>query len=166
MKVNVEVNLNDIWPEYDDNSGASLGKQVEENIAYSVKQQVYSIVKDKVEAKMVQAVKDAVEREIDARVSVYIQNYIDNGVMPSSYATTEKKTIKEWAESQLTEQRVLQGIVSRMEQVAKNFTKDMEKKYDMFYATKIVMGLKETGMLEQGKLEQLFNSTALQGGQK
>jgi hypothetical protein len=47
-------------------------------------------------------------------------------------------------------------MADNLRAVAERYAKDVQQKYDVLFATNIVMKLKDHGMLDQSKLEQLF----------
>lgn len=159
MKVIVEVNLNDIWPEYEESSYGpeptnTLGKQVEQAIAHEVQQKVWNLVKDQVTKKITDDVYNMVQSQVSSKIDAYTEAFLAQGTFTKG--SSEPKSVKDYVESFITEQKVWTSFASNLSKVAENFAKDVQKKYDVLFATKIVMSLKDTGMLDKDRLQALF----------
>lgn len=157
MKINVEVDLNSIWPDFEDDASA-LGKQVESAIAEEVKNKVWNLVRDQVNKTISNAVYATVESQVSNKVDAYIESFLLSGTIKTS-ATSEPIAIKDLVESFITSQKAWTGFSQGLAKIAENYAKEAQKKYDLVFATQIVMSLKDSGMLDKDKLQLLFQDS-------
>ena len=165
MKVIVEVNLNDIWPEYEyqgsDDFGrelsepvGTLGKQVEAAIAEEVKNKVWNLVREQVTKKLTDEVYNVVQNQVSAKVDAYTEAFLTKGTFTKG---TTEYSVKDYVESFITEHKLWSSFATNLNKTAENFAKEVQKKYDLMFATQIVVNLKNSGMLVQEKLDALFS---------
>ena len=163
MKVNIEINLNDIWPDtdYDYNTESespvhTIGKSVEAAIANEVKNNVWKLVREEVTKNITEQVYDNIQKNVDARVNEAIAQHLEKGMYKTS-GVGEEMPLVDLVKRFITDQKIWSSFSTQLAKVAENYAKDVQKKYDVVFATHIVMSLKETGMLDKDKIALLFS---------
>lgn len=160
MKVNIEINLNDIWPDmedsgYGDSAVHTIGKSVEAAIANEVKNNVWKLVREEVTKNITEQVYDHIQKNVTARVNEAIAQHLEKGMYKASI-TSEEIPLIELVKRFITDQKIWSSFSLQLAKVAESYAKDVQKKYDVLFATHIVMSLKDTGMLDKEKIALLF----------
>lgn len=150
MKIKVEVDLGELYSDEED----SLQESITQYIKAQVIHEVWNKVRESVNTQITNQVKDEVNNQVRARVSAHIDGFLANGLL--NPGTPMETKIITFLHDQIANTRAWQSIGPNLSKVAENYAKDVQQKYDVLFATNIVMKLKDNGMLVHEKLQQLF----------
>lgn len=149
MKFKVEVDLNDF---YSEEEGETFSQAVKDYIATQVKTKVLEGFKATIYEEFTNAVKAKVEVEKNELVVVYLNELtatekIKNG---RSGEITIQEYIKEKLEDYTLKNSNFDNMVVKMvKELGNEIGKELKDRYDMLFASQIVMKLNEQGMLKE-----------------
>lgn len=150
MKIKVEVDLSDLYSEEDE----SLQEAIKNEIRHQVTAEVWAKIRESVNKQISDQVRTEITEQVRTRTSAHIDDYLANGLL--NPGTPMELKITSFLHDQISNQANWRNLGANLSKVAENYARDVQQKYDVLFATNIVMKLKDNGMLVQDKLQQLF----------
>ncbi len=157
MKFNIEVDLENLVADmvYDEEQ-CSLTEvilsTIRRDVLREVNQKLEAQIRQEVTAQVIQKVQD----ELQSRIAIAVDKIVSEGVLYKD--TKDEIKIGDYIYSIFTSTPLFNQILPSIRGIAEKFAQDVKKQYDVAFATSIVMKLKETGMLDKDKLQQLFKN--------
>jgi len=163
MKIKVEVDLSDFYPE--EESG-SFNDQIKDFIAYKVKQDVFEEFKTKGFQMVADMSRKLVDSNLDAELKSITRQMV-NGRKLSNGKTFKQMIVEKLESSYLNVATINDAISRRFKEVEIKINQDIEKKsidlakelkdrYDLLFASQIVAKMNEQGLLKEGVAELLL----------
>lgn len=162
MKIKVDIDLDellqDIFDDYDPEYGVDvdLKEEVKNDIIFKAKQAVLTEIKqpikDDIEDRIKILVKDAYASEVEEAVKGFVK---DGVIKKGRYSSDPPMTVNEWIEANFEgsiNNDKLRDIVS---DEAKKVSQELKNRYDMFFATQLVMKMNDQGLLKDGVMSVL-----------
>lgn len=152
MKIVIE--LDDFWMEED---SKNLTDQIKDHIIYKAKTDVWDdikkMVKDHCEVEITRQVKE----QLYKKINVQIAEIISTEKLRKQYSGVETQTIPEWIKEELSrasiDRNFIQDWVSKQ---AQNFGLELKQRYDLLFASQLVLKMNETGLLKEDVAKKLF----------
>lgn len=168
MKLKIEVDLQDLMTDLfnDANYDPEYGHEVDFNLKEEV---VNSIVKDSKEG-VLKKIKEPILKEIQERVKILVQDsygkeiekavekFVKNGKVKERYSS-EELSVEQWIENNFQTRfengNNLDGIV---EKKVKALSAEIRSRYDMLFASQIVIKLNEQGLLKENVINTILDN--------
>ncbi|KZE77515.1 hypothetical protein AV926_14170 [Myroides marinus] len=162
MILKIEVDLNDIYTEYEDE--VSITSLVKEEITSRIKKEAYEMFSK--EAK--EAFTNQVVRKIELDKDLVIKNTIkelftNKKIFKNTYGgqltemTLEEKITNELERNYNTESKFNDYFRKHFENCTTQISKELKERYDLLFASQIVAKLNEQGMLKEDVAKILLN---------
>lgn len=143
MKINVTVDLDDIWADEE-----SLTHAIESTVKYKVLTEIEAKIKDKVDLHITKKVNEEVEKHMYRQINSFIEQFIKEGKTKSS-RSNELVTIEKFIEERFVYQTGYGTPAELIEKLAKQFSTDMKNRYDLLFASQLVAKMNESGLLKK-----------------
>jgi len=118
---------------------------------------VYEInlsIKNQVKKEITEKVINEVNNTVAVRISTYIEDFIKKGVL--NEGTANQITIKEVVERHFTNTRYWDNLLPAIKKVGETFGEQIKKRYDLEFASVILLNMKENNLLSSDALKALF----------
>ena len=152
MKINIQVDLDDLYPEGDD---ASFSEEVECVIKYEVRKAIGKAVSNDVERIASSAYEEFGQQKIKSIVDSAFEEFIDKGEVRKYSCSDELITVKEKMRMIFDGQKNWSAPHEKMKKMGEQFASECRKRYDLSFASNIVTGLERQGLLKPGAFEAI-----------
>lgn len=146
MKMNVEIDLDDFWMESD---SGTLSEQLKDHISNQVRHQIWNDMKKKVEEHCEVAIKKEIEKHMYTQMNLYIADFIKEGKVKSSQNSSNEVTIEEFIKEKFVRDSGWGSPATIIQELAKKFGQELKTRYDVNFATQIVVKLSEQKLLKE-----------------
>ena len=165
MKINIEVDLSDLYAEYN-NEEDSLNEIVKQDITQRVKNEVWNKFKEEGFTAFCQQIDRKINLDKDLKIQEVINHLFEEKKCKKDYYNpNELVTIKEYIENKI-EKEYFQNtsyfealIKKHIENFTSSYTKELKDRHDMLFASQIVLKMNEQGLLKDGVAQTLLNNT-------
>lgn len=162
MKVKIEVDLSECYAEnfeYDSDLGAnptsSLSDEVIDVIKYEVRNAIAKQIRDDVSVITKKAYEDFGEEKIKDLVAFKMEEFMSSGVVSDGGHNNETIPINTRLRKIFDNSSSWNNPYKAMEDIGKKFSEECRNRYDMAFASNIVRGLNNQGLLKPGVLEAI-----------
>lgn len=152
MKIKIEVDLNDFYPEGGD---ASFSEEVEDVIKYEVRKAIGKAVSKDVERAANSAYEEFGQQKIKTIVDSAFDEFIDKGEVRKSSYSEERITVEEKMRMIFDDQNNWSAPDAKMKKMGEQFASECRNRYDLSFASNIVTGLEKQGLLKPGAFEAI-----------
>ena len=153
MKINVEVDLQDLVEDMQSNERYDLSEAIKSQISYAVAQKVSSMAQASVEKLLSERITPQVNQIVEAKVSSALDHLIAVGELNIRGNTT---SIKEYVENCFMNNTGWSSPSKQIEKIAKEFGNEMKMQYNNIFAMNIVKNLSEQGLLNEDVAKALL----------
>lgn len=163
MKFKVEIDLNEVLnelfvdydPEYGIDVDIDLKHEIKTDITHQAKQAVLKEVKEPLRKDIEDRVKILVKDAYAEEVSETVKKFIREGKLQGRYKGDPEITVNEWIEREF-EGSVNNDVLKKaVQNQANNVSEELKGRYDMFFATQLVMKMNDQGLLKDGVMSTL-----------
>lgn len=163
MKLNIEVDLSDMYSDYENEE--SLNELVKDEITNRVKNEVWNKFKEEGFTAFCQQLERKINLDKDLKVQETINHLFEEKKCKKDYYNpTEIVTIKEYIENKI-EKEYFQNtsnfealIKKHIENFTSSYSKELKDRHDMLFASQIVLKMNEQGLLKDGVAQSLLNN--------
>jgi hypothetical protein len=168
MKMKIEVNLEDIYPEVDncnsenDCSFESVSEVIKDQVTYAIVKKIKEDIGEDLKRSISEAVKEKVLLHLDIKVKRKVRQLMKEGEIklpgfPMSIKITDhiENLFKENSNWRTEAYKFLE---EKTENMANKFIEDLTKKYDLIFAAKIVDKLGKAGFLKDETIKKLVSN--------
>lgn len=141
MKITVEVE--DFYMEEGD-----LSTELQKYVTQEAVRQISASIKTQTDALINSSVKQAVTDTVQPSINEQVNKLLVTGEIKKHNYSNETTTIEQFVKEAFEKGDALNSIKSHIEKLSKNFAEDMKKRYDLAFASQIVIKLNEQGMLK------------------
>ena len=166
MKINIEIDLNDIYPEdlsCDSEIGAIANSSLKEEVYSVIKQEVRSAIRECTDKDVRQMANKAYEEfgndKIKTVVDYAVNSFIADGKVSRSHNDKTLIPISEKLRNTFDSSQNWNAPYGAIERVWKDFANELRTRYDMAFASNIVNGLEKQGLLKAGVFEALIDKS-------
>lgn len=99
---------------------------------------------------------DKIIQEFDKFANEATLQFIENGKVKSSRNSSTMITVSEYIAERFEYTSSYNNQKDLIERLAKNYSTEMKNRYDMMFASQLVIKLNEQGMLKEGVFESLM----------
>ena len=137
----IEIEVSEFWIDQE----MDIEKGLKEHIIESVISKIQNSIRKKIDERIVEFINLNLETKIrecitEKTLEVYKSEEIKiNG---------EKTTIKDYIQKKIDE-RSWQSPIESIEKIARQYTEELKKQYDMFFASQIVVKMHENNLLKE-----------------
>jgi len=157
-KLQVTINLDEFYLESDERGQESIQSALLSTIKHEVVSEIWCKIRQEVNKEIKDSVINEINSTIRIRINTHIDEYLNTGLLRPYIEGGENITIKDYLHMHITDNRYWQNLGANLAKVAENFAKELSKKYDLMFATEIIMKVKDSGMLDRDKLDKLLNN--------
>lgn len=153
MKFNIEFDFEDMYAEYDDH-GCNLNDIVKDHIITGVKNFIWKDFQEKALTEFSTEVRKELDSVQKGRIQEMTINFFENSKVRRDYGG-DMVTMKEAVEKMLSQASVnnsdfMTRVQSHINSEAKKIGEELRKRYDVMFASQIVVQLSEQGLLKDG----------------
>lgn len=131
-----------------------LAAELKKQIKYDVVKQIQEGIKKQVDAFMDNYIKAEIESELKARVKILINEFVQTGKVKGRYSSDTLKTIPEWISETITDDR--RSLADAIVNAANAKVQELQKRYDLLFATQLITKIKEQGFLKEDAARMLL----------
>lgn len=153
MKINFEVDLQDVVEEMFSNESCDLSEAVKSEITRSVVRQISDQAKTGVEKLLFERINPQVQMAIDAKVSSVLDTLLAEGDL---VIRGEKVKFEDHIRDVFTRNTGWNNPTQQIEKIAKSFGEQMKLQYNNIFAMNIVRNLSEQGLLNDDVAKSLL----------
>ena len=163
MKLNIEVDLSDIYSDYENEE--SLNELVKDEITNRVKNEVWSKFKEEGFTAFCQQLERKINLDKDLKIQETFNHLFEEKKCKKDYYNPkELVTVKEYIENKI-ENEYFQNtsnfealIKKHIENFTSSYSKELKDRHDMLFASQIVLKMNEQGLLKDGVAQSLLNN--------
>lgn len=159
MKINVQVDLSEFYSEEDEQS---FSDQIKSAILYQVKQEVLKDYKEKLGDMFSAAVKAEIEAQKESFITSVINDLVVSAKVKQRYGSGELISISEYVceeleRTQLSNSRIHDFLTDQTKKSSDKISTELKNRYDLLFASQIVIKLNENGMLNENVAKLLLD---------
>jgi hypothetical protein len=147
MKFTIEVD--DFWLDEEE-----LTEALEAHVKRDVVSQISASIKDKVETQIAKKVTETINAKLEVLIDVHLGNLIESNVIIKN---SKEIPIAEHIKNLFMNDRGWQSVDDKIRSYSKQFSSEMKLQFDAAFATKVVMNMKEQGLLKNDVVKMLLN---------
>lgn len=132
-----------------------LAAELKHQIKQSVIAQIHTNVKKQVDEFMNEHIKNYIDAELKTRTQMLMDSFMESGKVKASYGS-EEMLVKDWIAKTFSEKR--SDIHSAIERQVKRHVEELQKRYDLLFATQLITKIKEQGFLKEDAAKLLLES--------
>lgn len=141
MKFTIE--LEDFYTDEDDSD--SLEDSLKKHIITDVTYKIQASIKDKVDKQITEKVSAIVEEKITSVIDSKLSELVETGMIQRN---RKEISIVDFIKDEFERTHGWSNPISQIEKIAKNFGQELKLQYNNAFANKIVMNMKEQGLLK------------------
>ena len=149
LKVTIEVP--EEWIEEGEIQEA-LKYQIIQNLSIKIMDRLNNDFVKKIENIAIVKVEESFKKIADEET----KDFIENGLVSSFNNSSKKITVKEYIADRFNNSNAYNSQRSLIEKLAKDYSTEMKNRYDMMFASQLVIKLNEQGMLKEGVFDSLM----------
>lgn len=153
MKFKIEIELDDLISDMNEDGDCDLNAYVKDEIIRSTSRAVLNVVQKRVDESILKKVSEIADSMVESVVDKALTKAISGGVLKLHGRET---TIDEYVMSQFSSHSSWNSPEAYLGKKAKEFSADMKNRVDAIFATKIVMNMKDQGLLKAGVADMLI----------
>lgn len=150
----IVVDLEDFWLDSDE----SLDKGLREYVKRSIFNEIEKSIKSKVETQITVEVKRLVDENLYKTITNNIKTIVSTGTTKSRNDSKKDITLEEYVKECFNYNGGWQSFNKVIEDLAKSFSSELKKRYDLLFASQIVAKLNENGMLKEDVAKMLVET--------
>jgi len=159
MKINVTVDLSEFYSEED---GNSFTNEIKGYISGRVKNEVWEKFKENAFESFSNQVGERIRLDKDLKIGEAIDDVFYNKKIKKRYGSSEPCSVSEFVEDYFQHQVVNSNdFTSKVDKIikaqAEDIVKELKARYDLLFASQIVLKLNENGMLKEDVAKLLLN---------
>ena len=150
MKFTVEVNLDDF---FSDEDNASFSEQIKDDICNKVTQRIYIDWGNRIDHEITGKIQQVITVQKDKVIDELITNAITKNKIKKSRFSSEMITIEEAIQQELKDTYNIdlgfhKSVINKLNEKSKEYITELQKRYDIAFATQIIIKLNENKMLK------------------
>lgn len=151
MKFTIEVD--DFYMEEGD-----LETELKRHIITSCVHKITTDLKQKIEDGVTKEIKAQVEQTLYRKIGTFVAECIANDKIKNGYSGSPEITLQEWVKQQFTKNAYEKAPVDdTIKKLAAAFGEEMKKRYDLLFASQLVVKMKDSGFLKEEAVQLLLN---------
>lgn len=144
-KLNIELNLSDIFIESEEEVGNSLSDSIRSSILYEATNQVRKMVDEQVSKLVVQSIHEKLDLIIPAMVQARLESIHLSEKFKGVYGS--EMTLSDMIISKFQQTNFDRKMIEYVEATSKKYAEEIKKSYDSRFAAGIVEGLNKHNLL-------------------
>jgi len=158
MKFKIELDIEDFLNDLLEDAGEGYITSIKDSLLFEIRRDVVSqislSIKDQVKKEITEKVLNEVNNTVSVRISNYIEDFIQKEILYEG--TANQITIKEMVERNFTNTRYWDNLLPAIKKVGETFGEQIKKRYDIEFASAILLNMKENDLLSSDALKALF----------
>ncbi|MEO9884958.1 MAG: hypothetical protein ABJG33_04900 [Balneola sp.] len=144
MSIDLSIRMDDIWVDEGDVEGALKSRIIRE-----AEKAIWDKIKENVEKTVNAKVIALVESKMDAQIYEEITSIIKEDKIKPRYG--KEQSLREFVEGRFNESNTRGGktVEKVVSDLAKNFGSEMKDRYDMLFASQLIVKLRDQGILKE-----------------
>lgn len=153
MKLNITVDLEDLYINEDD----TFNEALEQKIKREVINDVWQTLKAKVEDQIVRNVATEIEKQYCKKIQFFISDFFKTGKIKYGY-DKEPVTIEDYIKKTFENNQGWNIPNEQIKNIASKHGDELKKRYDLMFASQLVVKLNENGMLKDDVAKLLLDN--------
>jgi len=153
MKLNIEIDLSDIFTEED---GQDVKTAIKEDIYYRVNTEVKESIKPKIDDIVTTAKKLAIEELSKIELHKLVKECVDNEQIQYGYGKDMMLT-KDYIIKEFQSKNGYHDPAKIIEEKVDAYAKELRERYDLVFAAQVVNKLAGQGLLKDDELKKLIS---------
>lgn len=121
-------------------------------------QKVFSQIEKQVEQHLTKEIKEQVEKRMVQQMNAFITEFIKVGKVKSTeYSSAEMIPISQFITEKFAKDSGWSSPSETIKKLAKEFGEEMKKRYDMQFASHVVLKMEENGFLKEGIAQKIIS---------
>jgi len=150
MKFTIEVE--DFWLDEEE-----LTEALESHVKREVVREISASIKDKIEAQITKKITETINVKLEALIDVHLDSLIESNTIIKN---NKEILIPEHIKQLFMNDRGWQNVDDKIRSYSKKFSTEMKLQYDAAFATKVVMNMKEQGLLKNDVVKMLLDENS------
>ncbi len=152
----IDINVSDFY--LDENDGLETG--LKNMIKHEVIQSINKQIKDKVEAQITMEVKDTVEKLLYKQITSDIKEILETGTTKSRKDSNKQVLFKDYVRECFDYNGGWTSFEANIKKLAEAFSVELKQRYDLLFASQIVVKMQEQGLLKEDVVKLLLTPPA------
>lgn len=152
-KIQITVNLNEFYYDGDSNIEEGLKKYITNQVV----KEIFKTIESKVKAQIEMEVKELVQKLMYSEITSFIKQYIGEGKIKSRNSNNEI-TMKEYIGECFRSGSNWQSFEGVISEQMKKYVDELKKRYDLLFASQIVIKLGEQKLLKEEVIDILLKN--------
>jgi hypothetical protein len=148
----IEVNISEFYL----GEEGELQEELVRHIKSGVVSDITKSIQAKVDAQITMEVKDTVEKMLYAQISKAITQTLSTGTTKSRQNSNSMITFDEYVRECFTYSGGWQSFDDTIKKLAQSFTTELKNRYDLMFASQIVVKMGDAGLLKSDELKKLL----------
>lgn len=144
LNIDVQIDTSDLWCEEDESLDEVLKQSIQNEVVSAVKQQAKEAINNCVD----QFVRANVDAKIKTVMDAAVIEMIEGGMKFTPQYSREEVSIMDYVRSRFDKNDLASAIHKYVEKEAKTLTEELKRQYDVKFASKIVEGIANQGLLK------------------
>lgn len=150
MKFTIEVD--DFWLDEEE-----LSEALSSHVTREVVGKISASIKGQVETQITKKVNETIHAKLDVLIDVHLGNLIDSSVIIQN---GKEILISEHIKELFMDDRGWNNVNTKIKEYSQKYSKEMKLQYDAAFATKVVMNMKEQGLLKNDVVKMLLDENS------
>lgn len=155
MKLSVEIDLNDFYPENFDSGECSIAAEIKDLVRCQVRTEISKHISDDIKELISDSYNEFAKDKMKLIVDHQMESFVNEGMVSESVRSKELIPIKDELR-EVFDQSGWNSPYDKMEKMSKKFGEEMRKRYDLAFASNIVKSLNQQNLLVDG-VEKLLS---------
>jgi hypothetical protein len=153
MKITIDIS--DFYLDEEQDLEPALKK----TIIHQAVTKITADLKAKIEDGVNKEVKAQVEQTLYRKIGTFVAECIANDKIKDGYHNSPEITLQEWVKKQFTRNSYDKAPVDELiKKLAANFGDEMKKRYDLLFASQLVVKMKESGFIKEEAIALLLEN--------
>lgn len=144
LNIDVQIDTSDLWCEEDESLDEVLKQSIQNEVVLAVKKQAKESINNCVD----QFVRANVDDKIKIAMDEAISQMIDGGMKFTPQYSREEVSIMDYVRNRFDKNDLASAIHKYVEKESKTLTEELKRQYDVKFASKIVEGIANQGLLK------------------
>lgn len=167
MKIKVEVDLEDLYVDYNEDGQNNFNEAIKENIATKIKQKIWDDFKINSLESFSNQVKRKIEVDKELKIKETIEVFFSEKKLKKPYGGNDLVSLEDYIKSEIEREYFRNNefkakVEKLIQQQSTSLVAELKQRYDLAFASQIVMNLQANNMLKEDVGKLLLNDTAKQ----
>lgn len=152
----IDINVTDFYLDENDNLEQGLKNLIKQEVITSINKSI----KARVEEQITMEVKDTVEKLLYKQISADIKEVLETGTTKSRSDSSKQVLFKDYVRECFNYNGGWTSFEENIKKLAQAFSAELKQRYDLLFASQIVVKMQEQGLLKEDVVKLLLTPPA------